>query len=100
MMPAPELVFLAVLTVDRRLGIGELYAIERHGEGLMVAEREALRQAGAQPKLAALHAWSMQTRQMIADGSGAAKAIDYARRRWEALVRYAESGRLPICNNA
>jgi transposase len=80
--------------------IGELYEIERRGLALEAAEREALRRAEAQPKLAALHAWLMDTRRSIAEGSGAAKAIDYALKRWEALERYVGSGLLPIDNNA
>jgi len=32
-------------------------------------------------------------------GSALAKAIDYALKRWNALVRYADSGNLPIDNN-
>lgn len=80
--------------------IGELYEVERRGQELDAAEREALRRAEAQPRLQALHAWLEQTRRTIADGSGAAKAIDYALKRWDALVRYAASGPLPIDNNA
>ncbi|HEU4709228.1 MAG TPA: IS66 family transposase, partial [Methylophilaceae bacterium] len=80
--------------------IGELYEIERRGATLEADAREALRRAEAQPKLAALHAWLVQTRRTIANGSGGAKAIDYALKRWEALVRYTGSGLLPIDNNA
>jgi hypothetical protein len=34
-----------------------------------------------------------------ADGSAAAKALDYTLKRWPALIRYAETGHLPIDNN-
>lgn len=33
------------------------------------------------------------------DGSATAKALEYSRRRWEALTRYLDDGRLPIDNN-
>ena len=35
----------------------------------------------------------------VAPGSGTAKALDYTIRRWPALIRYANSGSLPIDNN-
>lgn len=38
-------------------------------------------------------------RQKTANGSGLARAIDYSLKRWSALIRYADSGRLPIDNN-
>jgi transposase len=43
--------------------------------------------------------WFDEHRQKVPDGSATAKAIDYSRRRWEALTRYLEDGRLPIGNN-
>jgi hypothetical protein len=36
----------------------------------------------------------------VAIGSGTGKAIEHALKRWTALARYAESGTLPIDNNA
>ena len=45
-------------------------------------------------------AWaSVATRKRVADGSALAKAIDYSLKRWTALIRYADSGDLPIDNN-
>jgi transposase len=79
--------------------IGELYAIEQSGKAMDVEARCALRQDEAKPKLAALHDWLIHTRLTVADGSGTAKAIDYSLRRWPALVRYADTGCLPIDNN-
>jgi hypothetical protein len=35
----------------------------------------------------------------VADGSGTAKAIDHALKRWPALIPYVDSGTLPIDNN-
>ncbi|KAB2837913.1 MAG: IS66 family transposase, partial [Burkholderiales bacterium] len=79
--------------------IGELYAIERDARALSSQARAALRQAEAQPRLAALYSWLLDTRSAVAPGSGMAKAIDYTLKRWAALVRYAGSGELPIDNN-
>ena len=79
--------------------IGELYAIERDGRGCDAAARQQLRQREAQPKLNDLYVWLRQTRLTVADGSGTARALDYSLKRWPALIRYAESGVLPIDNN-
>jgi transposase len=79
--------------------IGELYAIERAGKQLAADERRQLRQTDAKPKLDDLHAWLLSTRCTVANGTKLANAIDYSVSRWPALVRYAESGVLPIDNN-
>ena len=79
--------------------IGELYAIEAQGRGLSIEARAQLRQEQAQPRLAALREWLINTRLSVAEGSGTAKAIDYSLNRWPALCRYADSGHLPIDNN-
>jgi transposase len=79
--------------------IGELYEVERQAQGMDAAGRLLLRQTDAQPKLASLRTWLMQTRITVADGGATAKAIDYSIKRWLALERYANSGVLPIDNN-
>ena len=38
-------------------------------------------------------------RQKITDGSATAKALDYSLKRWVALTRFVDDGRLPIDNN-
>ena len=50
-------------------------------------------------RLDSMHDWLSQTRVMVADGGGLAKAIDYSLKRWPALSRYATDGRFPIDNN-
>ncbi|WP_377701206.1 IS66 family transposase [Pseudoduganella sp. UC29_71] len=79
--------------------IAALYAIEQQGAGLDPPQRLALRQRQAVPALGELHAWLLATQRNVAAGSSTAKAIDHALKRWPALVRYAESGSLPIDNN-
>jgi transposase len=79
--------------------IGELYDVERQAQGMDGASRLQLRQQEALPKLDALQAWLIQTRSTVADGSGTARALDYSIKRWPALMRYADSGVLPIDNN-
>lgn len=77
-----------------------LYAIERQAAGLEPEARLQLRQTQAVPALAALHAWLLTMQKAVAQGSGTGKAIEHALKRWPALVRYADSGTLPIDNNA
>ncbi|OIQ79865.1 transposase IS66 family protein [mine drainage metagenome] len=79
--------------------IGELYEVERQTQEMDAAERLQLRQETAQPKLDALRTWLMQTRITVADGGATAKALDYSIKRWPALIRYVDSGVLPIDNN-
>ena len=72
--------------------IGELYAIEAEGRDLTIEARAQLRQTQAQPRLAALREWLINTRLSVAEGSATAKAIDYSLNRWPALCRYATAG--------
>ena len=79
--------------------IGELYQIEQQGKELTIEARLKLRVEHSQPKLHALQQWLIQTRVKTADGGGSAKALDYTLKRWPSLIRYAETGHLPIDNN-
>lgn len=81
--------------------IGALYGVERaiHDAGLDVAAAAARRQQESKPRLLAPHAWLLAQRASITDGTGSANAMDYCLKRWPALVRYADDGRLPMDNN-
>ena len=46
-----------------------------------------------------LHLWMLLIRQKITDGSATAKALDYSLKRWSALTRFVDDGRLPVDNN-
>jgi hypothetical protein len=93
-----ELACLAVAEEALRR-IAQLYAIEQQAADMTSAQRLALREQHAIPALAAMHAWLLTTQRSAAAGSGTAKAIDHALKRWPALQRYASSGSLPIDNN-
>ncbi|TAH46758.1 MAG: IS66 family transposase [Betaproteobacteria bacterium] len=79
--------------------IGQLYAIEREAAGLEADARQTLRQARAKPLLDDFHAWLLQRRGQIPNGSASARAIDYSLRRWAALTHYLGDGQVPIDNN-
>jgi transposase len=80
--------------------IGVLFDIERPIAGKPPNVRKQFRQQLAKPRLEELATWLDQQLQRIPGRSELAKAIRYARSRWEALTRYIEDGRLEISNNA
>ncbi len=79
--------------------ISAIYDIEREVQGLTPDERQRIRQARSRPLLDELHRWMLLTRQQITDGSATAKALDYSLKRWVALTRFVDDGRLPADNN-
>ncbi|MBK6618824.1 MAG: IS66 family transposase [Nitrosomonas sp.] len=87
---------MALAAIQR---ISVLYAIEAEGKDLSIEDRLQLRADRSLPALHALHDWLMQTRSQTANGGGSAKALDYTLRRWPSLIRYAQTGFLPIDNN-
>jgi hypothetical protein len=80
--------------------IGALFDIERTIAGKTPGQRKAVRMARAKPKLDALASWFDWQLKLISGKSDLAKAIRYARSRWEALTCYCADGRLEISNNA
>jgi transposase len=80
--------------------IRELYAIEDIVRGQPPDERRRVRQAQALPRLLDFKQWMDKTLAATSTKSDLAKAILYASRRWNALVRYADDGRIEIDNNA
>lgn len=79
--------------------IGQLYQIERQAVDWSAPDRQALRMSEAKPVLDAWRAWLIHTRRRVPDSSGTARAIDYALRRFPALLRYLDDGTYPIDNN-
>ena len=79
--------------------IAALYVIEANAREMTVEARTQWRQEQAQPLLDSMQDWLRQTRVMVANGGGLARAIDYSLKRWAALSRYSTDGRFPIDNN-
>ena len=79
--------------------IGTLYEIERQGTELSPEQRQLLRQTKSRPIIENLHDWLNHQRAQITNGTRTAKAIDYALKRWAALLRYLDDGKVPIDNN-
>ena len=80
--------------------IGALFDIERAIAGKTPGQRKAVRIARTKPKLDALATWFDGQLKLISGKSDLAKAIRYARSRWEALTCYLADGRLELSNNA
>lgn len=78
--------------------IARLYALESEATAASLGERQTLRQQ-ARGTLDEFNHWLTTTRKSVAPGSGTARAMDYTLKRWPALVRYAQTGNLPIDNN-
>jgi transposase len=80
--------------------IAQLYTIEVQAQDLSIGQRQRLRQDKAKPLLETMHTWLHETLAKTAPGGASAKALSYALKRWPALMRYADTGHLPIDNNA
>ena len=80
--------------------ISRLYAIEREGKALEAEARRLLREHGARPILAELHAYLLDIREQVLPKSPAGQAVAYSLSNWTALCRYVEDGDLAIDNNA
>ena len=83
------------------LRIGELFAIERRLDDSQAsfAERQALRQREAVPKLAALKLWMDEQLLGLSQKSPLANAFAYVTKRWNSFTRYTLDGRLLMHNN-
>lgn len=79
--------------------IAELYRLEREAADYSTEDRQRWRADHAKPRLEAMYLWLMQTRKTRAEGGALARAIDHSLKRWPAILRYADSGHLPIDNN-
>ena len=78
--------------------IGLLYDIERETQDLSAEDRQAIRQDRSRRIADALHGWMLAQRAKVFSGA-TAKALDYSLKRWQALTRFIDDGRLPIDNN-
>jgi transposase len=80
--------------------IDALFAIEREINGLTPERRVAERHERSRPLVIALEAWLCEQRGRISKNSETGKAIDYSLKRWDALTRFLDDGRLCMSNNA
>ena len=84
----------AVVRIDR------LFEIERQSSGLPSDERLAARAERSRPLAHDLDAWLHQQQARVSTKSELGKAIAYSLKRWPALTRFLDDGRICMTNNA
>ena len=80
--------------------IDVLFAIEREINGLTPPQRVGVRTERSRPLVTALESWLREQRAKVSKSSETGKAIDYSLKRWAALTRFLDDGRLCMSNNA
>src|SRR5450830_734330 len=69
-----------------------LYEIESEARDLEPDLRRRIRQEKAVPVMDMQHAWMSAQRELVPEGSGISRALDYSLKRWAALSRYLDDG--------
>jgi len=90
---APEIAREAVALIDA------LFAVERQGKDVSVAERLELRQKQSVPILAELHRKLLIWKEQLLPKHPMADAVDYTLGQWEALTVFTSDGTVPADNN-
>jgi transposase len=85
-------------TLKRNPHNGHLFVFRGRRGG--AEQRLAARNERSRPLIAALETWLRQQRAKLSRRSETAKAIDYNLKRWTALTRFLDNGRLCMSNNA
>ena len=88
---------IAIEAVER---IDALFAIEREINGLAPQQRVGVRTERSRPLIIELESWLREQRARVSKNSDTGKAIDYSLKRWAALTRFLDDGRLCMSNNA
>lgn len=90
----------APIAIEAVRRIDELFAIEREINGADVAVRLAVRQDRSRPLVAAFEIWLRTERAKLSSKNPIAKAIQYSLKRWTAMIRFLDDGRICLSNNA
>jgi transposase len=80
--------------------IDALFAIEREINSMASPQRVGVRTERSRPLVAALETWLREQRTRVSKNSDTGKAIEYSLKRWAALTRFLDDGRLCMTNNA
>ena len=90
----------APIAIEAVQKIDVLFSIEREINGKPAAERLAVRQGRLRPLVEDLRVWLVAQRAKLSPRSELAKAITYSLKRWNALTRFLDDGRICLTNNA
>src|SRR5436853_7791177 len=88
---------IAIEVVKR---IDALFAIESEINGLAPDQRLAVRRERSKPLVDDLEKWLRQERRKLSSKNALAKAMDYSLKRWTAMTRFLDDGRICMSNNA
>lgn len=90
----------SLLAAEAVKRIDALFAIERTINGRAIAERTETRREKSRPLIDDLEQWLRHAYARLSPKSDPAKAMDYALKRWDAMTRFLEDGRICLSNNA
>jgi len=90
----------APIASEAVMRIDALFTIEREINGLASPQRVAVRTERSWPLVIALETWLREQRTRVSKNSDTGKAIEYSLKRWAALTRFLDDGRLCMTNNA
>jgi transposase len=90
----------APIAIEAVRRIDELFAIERGINGLSPDRRHAARTQRSKALVDELEKWMRQERRKLSSRNPLAKAMDYSLKRWAALTRFLDDGRICMTNNA
>jgi transposase len=88
---------IAIEAVHR---IDELFAIEREINGISPEQRLIIRRERSKPLVDDLERWMRRERRKLSSKTALAEAMDYSLKRWTALTRFLDDGRICLSNNA
>jgi transposase len=90
----------APIAIEAVKRIDVLFAIEREINGVTPEERVCARYERSRPLVIELESWFREQRARVSKQGKIGKAIDYSLKRWTALTRFLDDGRLCMSNNA
>jgi transposase len=90
----------APIAIEAVKRIDALFAIEREINGLAPDQRLAVRRERSKPFVDGLEKWLRQERRKLSSKNALAQAMDYSLKRWAAMTRFLDNGRICMSNNA
>src|SRR5712691_5644305 len=90
----------APIAIEAVKRIDALFVIEREINGMTPEERMRIRNERSRSLVIELERWLREQRARVSKNSETGKAIDYSLKRWSALTRFLDDGRLCMSNNA
>ena len=80
--------------------LSKLFAIEREINGISPEQRLIVRRERSKPLVDDLERWMRRERRKLSSKTALAEAMDYSLKRWTALTRFIDDGRICMSNNA